>query len=63
MIRHYTYKGDRFTDPALIGAECTAVLRPDVKCICGRKGKVAMLVEFNGKKVIVNRRLLRKKRL
>lgn len=56
----YTYIGDRFTDPELKGKRCEAVLRPDGKCIVARKRKVGMLVSFNGKKVLVNRRLLRK---
>ena len=55
----YIYLGDKFTDELLKGKECQAVLREDGKCITAGR-KVGMLVSFNGKKVIVNRRLLRK---
>lgn len=58
-MHQYIYKGDRFTDPALKGQPCTAVLRPNGKCITAGR-KVAILVSFKGKKVVVNRRLLRK---
>lgn len=54
----YRYSGDRYTDPALKGQICTAVLRPDGKCIRGKNG--SMLVEFEGVKVNVIGRLLRK---
>lgn len=54
----YTYLGDRFTDPALRGKSCAAVRRADGKCIRGKNGN--MLVEFEGKKVNVVGRLLRK---
>lgn len=56
----YIFKGDKFTDPSLKGQPCDAVRRPDGKCIVGRRGKVGMLVSFNGTLVVVNRRLLRK---
>lgn len=57
--RGYTYRGDRLTDPALRGARCAAVLRPDGKCITGRS---AMLVRFDGEDAprVVQRRWLRK---
>ncbi|EMR03522.1 hypothetical protein [Cesiribacter andamanensis] len=59
-MRHYTYLGDRLTDPALKGKACTAVERPDGKCIRGRNG--TMLVQFEGgRKATVIGRLLRKK--
>lgn len=54
----YRYLGDRFTDEKLRGAICEAVRRKDGKCIRGKNG--SMLVEFNGKKVNVIGRLLRK---
>jgi hypothetical protein len=55
----YIYLGDRWTDPRLKGARCTAVRRPDGKCIRGRNG--AMLVRFeNGERHVVLGRLLRK---
>lgn len=54
----YTYLGDRFTDPAYKGKTCTAVRRSDGKCIRGANGN--MLVSFDGVKVVVLARLLRK---
>ena len=55
----YIYRGDRLTDPALVGQECKAVRRPDGKCIRGKNG--SMLVQFeDGKKMVVVGRLLRK---
>lgn len=59
MIFHnYKYLGDRLTDPGLKGKECSAVHRPDGKCIRGKNG--SMLVEFNGTRAVVIARLLRK---
>jgi hypothetical protein len=55
---YYVYKGDRFTGPDLKGRTCTAIRRVDGKCIRGKNGN--MLVEFNGKKVVVLARHLRK---
>lgn len=57
----YTYQGDRFTDPAYKGKTCIAVRRIDGKCIRGANGN--MLVSFNGVKVVVLARLLRKVKL
>lgn len=54
----YTYLGDRHTDPLLKRKTCTAVRRKDGKCIRGKNGN--MLVEFEGKKIVVIARLLRK---
>ncbi|MFC5411468.1 hypothetical protein ACFPMF_19250 [Larkinella bovis] len=55
----YVYLGDRQTDPALKGARCAAIRRPDGKCIRGRTG--GMLVRFeNGRISVVIGRLLRK---
>ncbi len=58
MERIYIYHGDRFTDHELKGKECSAVLRPDGKCIRGKNSN--MLVSFNGKPVVVLARQLRK---
>lgn len=59
--RHYTYRGDRLTDPALKGAPCSAVLRPDGTCICGgSKMLVLFHVEHETRPRVVLRRLLRK---
>ena len=58
-MKQYIYLGDRQTDPQLKGLQCTAVLRPDGKCIRGKNG--SMLVEFvNGRTANVIGRLLRK---
>lgn len=54
----YTYLGDRHTDQVFKGKTCTAVRRPDGKCIRGANGN--MLVSFDGVKVVVLARLLRK---
>lgn len=54
----YKYLGDRYTDPFLKGKTCEAVRRPDGKCIRGKNG--SMLVSFEGVKVVVIGRLLRK---
>jgi hypothetical protein len=57
MKPEYTYRGDRFTDPALKGKACAAVRRPDGKCIRGKNG--SMLVKFDGvgNVVIIGRQL------
>jgi hypothetical protein len=55
----YVYRGDKFTDPLLKGQSCSAVRRPDGKCIRGKNGN--MLVAFESKqKAVVMGRLLRK---
>lgn len=54
----YIYLGDRFTDEGYKNKPCNAVRRPDGKCIRGKNG--SMLVEFEGKPVVVIGRLLRK---
>lgn len=54
----YYYIGDRFTDAKFKGAECNAVRRENGKCIRGKNG--SMLVEFDGVRVNVIGRLLRK---
>ncbi|MBW3543987.1 MAG: hypothetical protein KY428_00060 [Bacteroidetes bacterium] len=57
-MRYYTYMGDKLTDPALKGKTCTAVERPDGRCIRSKKG--TMLVEFAGdRKANVIGRLLK----
>lgn len=58
-MRHYTYLGDRLTDPGLKGKTCTAVERPDGKCIRGKNGTMLVLFE-GGRKANVIGRLLRK---
>jgi hypothetical protein len=54
----YKYLGDKHTDHNLKGKLCTAVRRSDGKCIRGKNG--SMLVDFEGVKVVVTGRLLRK---
>lgn len=55
----YIYRGDRLSDPALKGQECSAVRRADGKCKRGKNGN--MLVVFaDGSQRIVLGRLLRK---
>lgn len=54
----YTYLGDRHTDPRFRKQICSAVRNEKGKCIRGKNGN--MLVEFEGKKVVVIARLLRK---
>jgi len=58
MIQQYKYLGDRFTSTSLKGKTCTAIRRANGKCIRGKNGN--MLVEFDGVKVNVVGRLLRK---
>jgi len=54
----YIYLGDRFTDPKYKGAQCSAVRWANGKCIRGKNG--SMLVSFEGIRVNVIGRLLRK---
>jgi hypothetical protein len=59
MERRYIYHGDRMTDQQYRKQICTAVLRPDGKCIRGKNGN--MLVRFeSGITCVVIARLLRK---
>lgn len=57
-MRIYIYIGDRHSCDGVKGQLCTAVLNEKGKCIRGKNGN--MLVEFNGHKVVVLARLLRK---
>jgi hypothetical protein len=54
----YTYIGSKITDEAYKGKPCNAVRRRDGKCIRGKNG--SMLVEFDGVRVNVIGRLLRR---
>lgn len=58
MMSDYIYKGDRLTDKPYKASPCKAIRRRDGKCIRGRNGN--MLVDFNGHKVVVLARQLRK---
>lgn len=55
----YIYRGDRLTDDALKGMLCTAVRRPDGKCITGKTG-VMLVEDCHGAQWVVLRRQLRK---
>lgn len=56
---NYTYRGDKLTDPGLKNQICSAVRRPDGKCIRGKNSN--MLVQFEGgQKAVVLARQLRK---
>jgi hypothetical protein len=57
-MNSYIYKGDRLTTEFYKGRGCNALRRPDGKCIRGKNGN--MLVEFEGNKVVVLARQLRK---
>ena len=55
----YIFRGDRLKDPNIKGAQCSAIRRPDGKCIRGKNSN--MMVQFeNGVKVVVLARQLRK---
>lgn len=56
-MSEYKYLGDRLTDLRR-KSSCSAVRRNNGKCIRGKNG--SMLVEFEGEKVVVIGRLLRK---
>jgi hypothetical protein len=58
MPQQYIYKGDKLTADFWKGRECVAVLNAKGKCIRGRNGN--MIVEFDGVKVNVLARQLRK---
>jgi hypothetical protein len=55
----YTYRGDKLTDPALKGMQCSAVRRPDGKCIRGRNGNM-LVVDGAGRLHNILGRQLRK---
>jgi hypothetical protein len=58
MPQQYIYKGDKLTADFWKGRWCVAVLNAKGKCIRGRNGN--MIVEFDGVKVNVLARQLRK---
>ena len=52
----YVYRGDRLTDPALVGQPCEPVRRADGRCVVGRSKQ---LVRFaDGRAVVALRRRL-----
>lgn len=60
MTQRYIYMGDKFTSPEWKGKICTLPRRTDGKCIRGRNGN--MLADFDGKKIVILGRRLRKLR-
>jgi hypothetical protein len=54
----YIYRGDKLTSPELKGKSCKAIRRSNGKCIRGRNSN--MLCDFDGVKVVVLARMLRK---
>ncbi|HYV53570.1 MAG TPA: hypothetical protein VE933_03180 [Chitinophagaceae bacterium] len=57
-MKEYVYRGDKFAGKHYKDKHCIAVQRADGKCIRGRNGN--MLVSFDGTKVVVLARQLRK---
>jgi hypothetical protein len=54
----YVYRGDRWTEPALKGARCSAVRR-NGKCIRGRNGNMLVRLESGQLAVVLARQLRR----
>lgn len=52
----YRYLGDRLTDPALRGAPCDPVRRPDGKCVVGRGSQLVRFAD-DRRAVVIRRRL------
>lgn len=59
MTHRYVYVGDRLTDPRYIRQPCDPVLRPDGKCIVGRKPRNQLVRFADGNEVVVLGRRLR----
>jgi hypothetical protein len=57
----YVYLGDRNTDPVWKRKSCSAIRRPDGKCIRGKNGAMMVAFEDGRKSVIVGRLLRRQK--
>lgn len=55
----YTYLGDKLTSSELKGMQCNPVRKPNGKCIISYKMQTALVVDEQGKKHVVLRRLLR----
>lgn len=58
-MTRYTYLGDKQTDPALIGLQCSPVRRADGKCIVSVKMATALVEDESGNRHVVLRRRLR----
>lgn len=55
----YTYQGDWMTTPELKGLQCDPVRKPNGKCVISFKMQTALVVDEQGVKYVVLRRLLR----
>lgn len=55
----YTYLGDRWTRPELVGAPCNPVRRPDGRCIVSIRRATALVAFETGARHVVARRRLR----
>lgn len=55
----YTYLGDKLTDSALIGMQCSPVKDKRGKCIISQKMATALVEDEQGKRYVVLRRRLR----
>lgn len=58
-MRRYRYLGDRMTDAKLVNARCSAVLRPDGKCIVGRGAMLVLFDSESSPRCVLRRRLRR----
>lgn len=55
----YTYLGDKWTNPHLIGLQCDPVRRLDGKCVVSTKMATALVQDEHGQRHFVARRRLR----
>jgi hypothetical protein len=55
----YTYLGDKLTRAELVGMQCDPVRRADEKCVVSVKMATALVVDSDGVKHVVARRMLR----
>lgn len=58
-MTRYSYLGDKMTDPALIGMQCSPVRRADGKCIVSIPMATALVETEDGRRYNVLRRRLR----
>ena len=55
----YIYHGDKLTTPEIKGMHCDPVRKANGKCIISYKMQTALVVDEQGRKHVVLRRLLR----
>ena len=55
----YTYLGDRWTREELRGIQCDPVRRADGRCVVSTKMATALVVDADGVRHVVARRMLR----